>query len=308
MPIGVAAATLIGGAITGGAGLAASRSNRKAQAQQNADDRHHEIVMQSNQNTNERAQWRRENEYNHPAQQMERLRQAGLNPNLVYGKGADNTASSLNLSQANPSSKPPPQHDIMPAMDSMKNSLMQYAQIRQINAQTDNLGEQNALIEKERLLKEAQTLKTVEDTKLTGEQAFQLNAIRDNVITKARLENEQSDLNQNKTIAETINLQKTGNKIDSEINQTNANTRFTLNQQELNNLKNSRDQQSQVQAIIQAKIDQAKSREEIRNLQQMRKNAFRSGELQAIEIKLRELGLNPNDPSYWQLFFRYLAQ
>lgn len=33
-------------------------------------------------------QWNRENAYNSPTAQMERLRQAGLNPNLVYGGGA----------------------------------------------------------------------------------------------------------------------------------------------------------------------------------------------------------------------------
>lgn len=33
-------------------------------------------------------QWNRENAYNSPEQQMERLRAAGLNPNLVYGNGS----------------------------------------------------------------------------------------------------------------------------------------------------------------------------------------------------------------------------
>lgn len=33
-------------------------------------------------------QWNRENTYNSPTAQMERLKQAGLNPNLVYGGGA----------------------------------------------------------------------------------------------------------------------------------------------------------------------------------------------------------------------------
>ncbi len=33
-------------------------------------------------------QWERENAYNHPSQQMARLREAGLNPNLVYGNGS----------------------------------------------------------------------------------------------------------------------------------------------------------------------------------------------------------------------------
>jgi hypothetical protein len=36
--------------------------------------------------------WNRQNAYNHPKQQMQRLQEAGLNPNLVYGGGATTTA------------------------------------------------------------------------------------------------------------------------------------------------------------------------------------------------------------------------
>lgn len=39
------------------------------------------------------AQWQRETEYNKPINQMARLKEAGLNPRLVYGKGADALAS-----------------------------------------------------------------------------------------------------------------------------------------------------------------------------------------------------------------------
>lgn len=40
------------------------------------------------------AQWNRENDYNKPINQMSRLREGGLNPNLVYGNGADTRAAS----------------------------------------------------------------------------------------------------------------------------------------------------------------------------------------------------------------------
>lgn len=39
--------------------------------------------------------WNMQNEYNSPAQQMSRLSQAGLNPMLVYGNGADNTSGAI---------------------------------------------------------------------------------------------------------------------------------------------------------------------------------------------------------------------
>ena len=36
--------------------------------------------------------WQMQNEYNHPAEQMKRLKQAGLNPNLMYGQGQQTSA------------------------------------------------------------------------------------------------------------------------------------------------------------------------------------------------------------------------
>lgn len=38
--------------------------------------------------------WNRQNEYNSPVQQMQRLKEAGLNPNLMYGQGSTGNASS----------------------------------------------------------------------------------------------------------------------------------------------------------------------------------------------------------------------
>lgn len=45
--------------------------------------------------------WKMQNEYDSPAMQMERLKQAGLNPNLVYGNGA--TATGGDMSAPSPS-------------------------------------------------------------------------------------------------------------------------------------------------------------------------------------------------------------
>lgn len=47
-----------------------------------------------------RAQWARENAYNTPEQQMARFKEAGLNPNLIYGQGDAGNASSMQAYQS----------------------------------------------------------------------------------------------------------------------------------------------------------------------------------------------------------------
>lgn len=65
-------------------GLGAGIFNYYAQKETNKANR--ELAELSYQQNVE--QWERENAYNHPAEQMKRLTEAGLNPNLVYGSGS----------------------------------------------------------------------------------------------------------------------------------------------------------------------------------------------------------------------------
>lgn len=79
--------------------------------------------------------WNRQNEYNNPASQMSRLKEAGLNPNLVYGSGqtVGNTASQLPRYQA-----PTMQANFQPP-SSVLNELSAYADIEVKRAQAENL-------------------------------------------------------------------------------------------------------------------------------------------------------------------------
>lgn len=73
------AGSLIGGAFSLG-GMALQRKYNKEMAE-----------LQNQYNID---MWNRQNEYNHPTQQMNRLKEAGLNPNLMYGQGNVGNASS----------------------------------------------------------------------------------------------------------------------------------------------------------------------------------------------------------------------
>lgn len=52
------------------------------------------------QNAENLAQWKRENAYNHPVNQVQRLKAAGLNPGLLYGQPPVNTAAPSPTMQA----------------------------------------------------------------------------------------------------------------------------------------------------------------------------------------------------------------
>lgn len=77
-------------AVAAGASLLGSAINKSSQSSANRQN----FELAKYQNAWNLQQWNRENEYNHPAMQMARLKQAGLNPNLVYGSGTQTTSAS----------------------------------------------------------------------------------------------------------------------------------------------------------------------------------------------------------------------
>lgn len=87
--------------------------------------------------------WNRSNEYNAPGAQMDRLRQAGLNPNLVYGSGAVGNSSGQLPKYSAPTadfSRVPPIGMGIPAMLGMfQDFTMKNAQIDNVRAQSESL-------------------------------------------------------------------------------------------------------------------------------------------------------------------------
>lgn len=95
----------IGSLIAGGAsllgGLFGNKSQSKnidkqiqAQQEENKKNREYNLMLAQMQNQWNQEQWERENDYNSPEAQMERLKKAGLNPDLMMSQGAHNLAAS----------------------------------------------------------------------------------------------------------------------------------------------------------------------------------------------------------------------
>lgn len=99
--------------------------------------------------------WHMNNMYNHPTAQRERLKEAGLNPNLIYGTSP---SSAVGSSSPLPPAKAAPYQFENPLKD-----ISLYADFDLKEAQTDNVLEQSRVYTQDVALKAAQTAKTLSE-------------------------------------------------------------------------------------------------------------------------------------------------
>lgn len=92
--------------------------------------------------------WHLQNAYNNPQSQMSRLRQAGLNPNMIYGASP---ASATGNAQSVAPSKAAPYK-----IDNPFQNITQYSDIKQKEATTNNLKELGTVIQQDKLLRQKQ--------------------------------------------------------------------------------------------------------------------------------------------------------
>ncbi|UIB81484.1 DNA pilot protein [Flyfo microvirus Tbat2_185] len=128
-------AAAIPAALSFGGNIIGNLFNRKAQKDANKTN----IQLAHYTNTENIKQWNRANAYNTPEAQMQRFKDAGLNPNLIYGQ--QNTAAAsprMDMPTVNA-----PQFN---GFDSVIPAMQLYMDIKQRNAQLDNLKAQNELV------------------------------------------------------------------------------------------------------------------------------------------------------------------
>lgn len=258
--------------IAAGTGIATMIGNNKAQKKRNEEQMAFSREMYGRQRKDAIADFHMMNEYNHPLQQMNRMRQAGLNPNLFYGKGAESTASTIRSANPPNANLIAPQYDIEQAMS----PITRYLSARNVQAQTDKLNEQAALTKRQGMLTEAQTAKTLTDNARSKFDLKQAEELNQDVILRAKLENDELEIR----------------------------NFVTLSKNDREELANSANVSRTLQDILNKKMSLAKDRTEIERLKVMIENAKKEGQLKDLDIKLREEGIMPSDP----LWARYMTQ
>ncbi|AXH76348.1 MAG: DNA pilot protein [Microviridae sp.] len=264
--------------IDAGAELLSSGINAVIQSGENAKNRRFANWQYDKQRADALSDYHMQNAYNSPAEQMKRLKEAGLNPNLVYGGGATATGGAVRSSSATSPNTSAPKI-------SLGSPAASYLNAKQMQLQNDNLTAQNKV-----LLEQAKNIATDTAVKQfsSGLKEFDLNFKTENrnrMLYKAEQQN--------------LNLFKQGGLTDAQIANTKARTETEVatRQPKVNQIIQSTSES--VQRVLNMRIQAAKTQEEISYIQTQIQNANKDGKLKELEIELKKMGMTWQDPA-WQ--------
>lgn len=289
--------------IAAGTNLLGNAMNTASNARQNRLNREFAQHQYDQQRADALADYEMMNTYNSPAEQMERLKAAGLNPNLVYG-GGTTTSSATVRSSSPPSYRGNPAHY---DFGGVANGLMMGYQVENTKAQTDNVKEQTKVAIQEQLLKAAQTAGTIMSTAATGvgteSQKFHLGqaqALNDYVLAAAKA-------NLDKTNTEIANIGASTDQTRASIGKIHADTKFTLDQNERAAAMQAPNLAKAVEEVLQVRLSQARTQAETDSIKQNIQNAKSSNSLQELELWMRNHNINPSDPAYMRILMNTLG-
>lgn len=147
--------------LSGVASVAGNLLSNSATQRNNARQEAFAREMYDKQQSDNMKLWQMQNEYNSPTSQMERLKQAGLNPNLVYGAGTSTMASPIKSADVPSFNPTPSKFELGQAAQA---SIQAYNDFRMRDAQIQNLAQQTNVAKQQSKQIEANTVKTVAET------------------------------------------------------------------------------------------------------------------------------------------------
>jgi len=259
------AGALVAGASVLGAGINAFQTQG-----QNRRSREWADYMYEKQKLDNIEFWNMQNAYNSPTRQMARLKEAGLNPALLYGGSATGAAGQAG-SVHTPDVKEPQFR-----VPEIGNALQNVAQIYDLaikQAQVNNLEADNTVKMENAMLLRAQ-----------GDRSrFDLNFERGLQSTSAEARRE--DLRKRK-----------------------ADTQFQISENQRRDLMNAKNMEEVMERIGQIKLNQAKTSEEIENVKATRANIRKDTQLKQQDLNLRENNIFPHDDIFWRVMLKIWEQ
>lgn len=265
MPISAAAAA----GITAAASALSTGTNAYAQGRMNKKTRQWNEKMYAQQRGDSLKDWAMVNDYNSPQAQMQRFKDAGLNPNLIYGQS--NEAPSVRSSDApswNPRA-PEVQFDAGSIMGSYYDTQVKQAQVDQLR-QSTTVAVQDAA------LKAAQTANTAAQTAKTE---FETGLASDLRATSMQV-------------------------AEANLRATNVNTDLALRGANRADLLASSSIAEATQRIIQSRAQTDNTRQSTENMRETLLAITKDNELRDLDLQLRRAGINPNDSMLMRIIGR----
>lgn len=260
MPITETTGTLIGA----GASLLGTGINAASQGGMNKKNREWQEKRYGVQRADALADWNMQNTYNSPESQMARLKAAGLNPNLVYGHGADATSNqAVRSTDTGAYHGEAPKIDLQPIGDAMG----KYYNLKIQKQTLSNMEAQQQVSIQEALNKAAQT------------SSLGITTARNTLDLQTA-----SKLQQN-----TLDMAAGG------LRKLTADTDYTVSQNERAGKLNTMEIQKGVTEMLNLAQQRAQSSAETERIKQATQILQKEGILKDWEIQLSKRGLTPHD-------------
>lgn len=277
-------------------------------AQTNKKQRQWQEMMYSRQRTDAMADWNLQNQYNSPQAQMQRLKEAGLNPALIYGSGGATAMSQQSVRSSSPGQWNPKPIEVQPGgvIGAYYNQKIQEATVRNLDTKNTVLLADAAKKTGELDRMRIQNEKDAAQTRSTRQQQLQREMLLPVMM-------EQIKANISKTGAQELVLHSDKALKDAEKLKTEMDTAKSEAERKIMWQRNAREAamnsvsiQEAVQRIQNLKQVNSKDDVEIRRIEQETENLKKDKRIKQLEIELREKGLRPGDGIIWRKLWEIL--
>lgn len=253
--------------IAGGANILGTAVDAVSSAIQNKKQREWNEKMYERQRKDSLADFTMQNEYNSPTAQMARLREAGLNPNLVYGQGAvANNASGIKASdtkQYNPQR--------LEVGRGIAGAVGTYYDTKVQQAQYDNLKAQNTVLVNKAAMQGLEAAQAAAKTSWTNTQRE--NSLR---LTDASIKN-----------------------IEQNILKSQQDIKFSVSESTRRDIMQSQNVKESVERILRSQSSRATDTKQREHIDAQIRQIANNIELSEFEKSLNRLGMTKGD-ELWQ--------
>ena len=244
---------------------------------QNVKNRKFTREMYKTQRQDALADWATQNEYNSPRAQMQRLQEAGLNPNLIYGQ----------MSEANPIRQSSSSGGQGSAPQTSGRTFMDIYSMKQLKAQTDLLAKEMSVKDADIELKKMQSLATLAGSELSRTQ-------KEQIIQNMGF---QSQLFPVDLTSKQLGVDKQRQDIQLAINEDVRRTITTMT--------NTQEAAERIASLVKGR---EKTDKDIEKIDQELKLMKQDGTLKNFDIKWRAAGHNPGDPQVIKIFDEIMSR